>query len=271
MRSVMLAVVHYGELAQSPAQHVVENLTASEVAHEFIEVTHQSDLVTTPNIPELLAWRHDQMLLEQQWRDYLDTANTLRDFAANINRHLCSIRLRLDRDFRESQWRARQIEEFVTAKHIQAWRHFIDSSCSVLVVIESDATLTPDSVRGVADAVAEASVVGPSYVNLAGGLNRQGISIEHMTASQVNGMTEFTRPVTNTSCAYAVNRAVVLELLAFLATDPEAGTLGIDWLFNAFFIDQTDKGKELRCLHSQPPALQHGSLTGVTRSWHPNR
>ena len=267
----MLAAVHYGELSRSPAQHVVQELVASEVAQEFIEVTHQPDLVTTPNIPELLTWRHDQVLLEHQWRDHLDTANVLQNFASNVNERLYRRRLRRDRTFRGSQWRARQIEKFVTAKHIQAWRQFIDSSCSVLVVIESDATLTPDSVRGVADAVAELSGGRPTYVNLAGGLNAQDISIEHLAASQANGMTEFTRPVTNTSCAYAVNRAVILELLSFLSTNPKAGTLGIDWLINSFFIHQTSAGNNICCLHFQPPALLHGSLTGITQSWHPDR
>jgi len=266
----MLAAVHYGELPQSPAQHVVQELVASKGAHEFIEVTHQPDLVTTPNIPELLAWRHDQRRLEHKWRDYLDRANALQDFAANVNEYLYRIRLRLDRNFRESQWRARQIEKLVTAKHIQAWRQFIDSSCAVLVVIESDATRTPGSVGGVADAVAELSAGEPTYVNLAGGLSQRDISIEHLASSQVNGMTLFTRPVTNTSCAYAVNRDVVLGLLSFLSTNPEASTFGIDWLFNSFFMHQTSTGNKIRCFHSQPPALLHGSLTGVTRSWHPD-
>ena len=271
MRSVMLAAVHYGELPQSPAQHVVQELAASEVVHEFIEVTHQPDLVTTPNVPELLAWRHDQKLLEYQWRDYLDKPSALRDLAANVNEHLYRIRLRVDPNFRYSQWRIRQIEKYVTAKHIQAWRQFVDSSCSVLVVIESDATLTPDSVKGVTDALAELSAAESTYVNLAGGLWREDISIEHLAASQVDGMTEFTRPVTNTSCAYAVNRAVVLELLSFLSTDPESGSFGIDWLINSFLMNQTSAGNNIRCFHSQPPALLHGSLTGITQSWHPDR
>ena len=271
MRSVILAAVHYGELSQSPAQYVVQELVTSEVVHDFIEVTHQPELVTTPNIPELLAWRHDQRLLEHQWRDYLNKASALQDLAANVNENLYRIRLRLDQNFRVSQWRTRQIEEFVTAKHIQAWRQFIDSSCAVLVVIESDATLTPDSVKGVTDALAELSAAEPTYVNLAGGLHREDISIEHLAASQVDGMTEFTRPVTNTSCAYAVNRAVVLEMLTFLSTNSKPCTLGIDWLINSFFMNQTATRNNIRCFHSQPPALLHGSLTGITESWHPDR
>ena len=108
-------------------------------------------------------------------------------------------------------------------------------------------------------------------MNLAGGLDRKNISIDHLAATHSDGLTLFTRPVSNTSCAYAANRSVVLELLSFLSTNPEAGTLGIDWLFNALFIRQTSEGKNTRCFHSQPPALRHGSLTGVTQSWHPDR
>ena len=267
----MLAAVHYGELPQSPAQHVVQQLIASELVHEFTEVTDQPKLAAAPNIPELATWRYNQRILESQWRDHLDKANAFRDLAANLNNRLFRFRLRLNRDFRGSQWRTRQIEKFVTAKHIMAWRRFIDSACSVLVVIESDATLTSNSVKGFTDAVTELSSDAPTYVNLAGGLSRRKIAIEHLAATQSNAMTEFTRPVTNTSCAYAVNRSLVLELLSFLSTNPEAGTLGIDWLFNAVFIDRTSEGRNIRCLHSEPPAVRHGSLTGVTRSWHPDR
>ena len=267
----MLAAVHYGELAQAPAQQVVDQLVGSEVVQEVFEVSDQPDLVTTPNIPELLAWRHDQKRLEHKWRDHLNRANALQDFAANPNEYIYRIRIRLDRNFRESQWRARQIERFVTAKHIQAWRQFASSPYSGLVVIESDATLTPDSVNRVTVVVAQLSVDELIYVNLAGGLDRRDISIEHLAATQMNGMTSFTRPVTNTSCAYAVNRSAVRELLTFLSTNPKAGTLGIDWLFNSFFMSWTSAGNTIRCLHCQPPALMHGSLVGITDSWHPDR
>ena len=46
---------------------------------------------------------------------------------------------------------------------------------------------------------------------------------------------------------------------------------GIDRLLNAVFLEVLAEGTSLICLHADPPALIHGSLAGVTRSWHPDR
>lgn len=267
----MLAAVHNGELDQSPAQEVVRHLLAADLTQEVFEVVDQPELINTADQDELVSWRHAQRHLEGQWRKHLKRDNPRRNVAAALNEGMYRLRLRLDAQFRTGQWRARQIERFVTAKHIRAWRKFIESPHSILVVIESDATLTPESGGRVNNALVEVTSDQPTYVNLAGGLSRSDIAIGSLAAGDVNGMTVFNRPVTNTSCAYALNRSVVVDILSFLDEFPATATLGIDWLFNAFFINQTVKGNQVRCLHSQPPALLHGSLTGVTRSWHPDR
>ncbi len=271
MRSVMLAAVHNGELEQSPAQEVLNLLLSAGLTQEVFEVVDQPELLGTVDTNELVSWRHAQRHLERQWRKHLKRDNPLRNVAAALNEGTYRLRLRLDSQFRTGQWRTRQIERFVTAKHIRAWRKFIKSPHSTLVVIESDATLTPESRGRVKSVLLEVTSDQPTYVNLAGGLSRSDIAIGSLAAGDVNCMTVFSRPVTNTSCSYVLNRSLVVGILSFLDELPEAATLGIDWLFNAFFVNQTVKGNEVRCLHSQPPALLHGSLTGVTRSWHPDR
>lgn len=271
MRSVMLAAVHNGELTQSPAQEVVLHLLAANFIQEVIEVVEQPEFVDSVDTDELASWRHTQRHLESHWREHLERTNPLRNVAAIFSERAYRLQLSLDPEFRTRQWRTRQIERFVTAKHVRAWQEFIESPHSGLVVIESDATLTPDSGGRINTALVEVTSDQPTYVNLAGGLSRSAISIESLAASDVNGMTVFSRPVTNTSCAYAMNRSLVADMFTFLQEFPQMATLGIDWLINAFFINQTTKENEVRCLHSQPPALLHGSLTGITRSWHPDR
>jgi len=271
MRSVMLAAVHYGELSESPASKVVQQLVLDELVQDVIEVVDQPPLSEVVETSELISWRRTQRLLESRWRKYLKESSRVRDLAALINQSLYSTRLRLGRRFRASQWRTRQIERFVTAKHVDAWQEFMASPSTALVLLETDATLTPESMRRLSEALAEVATDLPTYVNLAGGLDRSVIAIGNLAAGDSNGLTVFSQPVTNTSCAYIVNRNLVAELLSFLATSPEASNLGIDWLFNAFFINKTSKGESIRCFHSEPPALLHGSLTGVTRSWHPDR
>ncbi len=111
----------------------------------------------------------------------------------------------------------------------------------------------------------------PTYVNLAGGLNVKDLKIKHLMHSAIPGFVLFSSPVTNTSCAYAMNREAVRRILSFLADSPRNAELGIDWLFNAFFLQAVAEGASVTCLHADPPALIHGSLAGVTRSWHPDR
>ena len=271
MRSVMLAAVHYGELSMSPAQEVLQLLVDAKVVQEVIEVTEQSDVSLTPDVAELISWRRNQRVLEARWRVHLQKHSSLRDLVASLSQCVYEFRLRRDWCFRRSQWQTRQIEKYVTAKHILAWQRFSESAHSTLVVVESDAKATPDSVSRVSEALAALDTGRSTYVNLAGGLSRADISIEHLAFSEHHGTTSFARPVTNTSWAYAINRCIADALLEFLFRSPNSGNLGIDWLFNAFFMDQTLGGQVIECLHAKPPALQHGSLTGVTRSWHPNR
>ena len=267
----MLAAVHNGELDRSPAQKVVQQLLAANLTREVIEVVDQQELLGTVDTDELLSWRHTQRHLEGQWRRHLKRDNSLRNVAAAFNERLYRLRLRLDSQFRTAQWRTRQIERFVTTKHIRAWRKLMESHHSSLLVIESDATLTSESGGRLVKALVEVTSDQPTYVNLAGGLSSSDISISHLAVSDVDGMTLFSRPVTNTSCAYVLNRSLAAGILSFMEEFPETATLGIDWLFNAFFVNQVFEGNEVRCLHSEPPAFLHGSLTGVTRSWHPDR
>lgn len=271
MRSVMLAAVHYGELSESPASKVVQQLVTQELVQDVIEVVDQPPLSEVVETSELVSWRRTQRLLESRWRKYLKESSRVRDLAALINQSFYSTRLRLGRRFRASQWHTRQIERFVTAKHVDAWQKFVASPSSALVLLEADATFTPDSLRRLTQALVEVVTDVPTYINLAGGLDRSAIAIENLATDDLDGMMVFSQPVTNTSCAYVINRSLVVELLSFLDAFPEARNLGIDWLFNAFFVNETSKGESIRCFHSEPPALLHGSLIGVTRSWHPDR
>lgn len=267
----MLAAVHYGELSDSPGQEVVDELLRSGLAGEFIEIVKQPAIVHSVDIPVLMRWRRDQVRLERQWRKYLGRPSYARSLAAVINQRLYEARLKWNGNFREMQWISRQIEQFVTAKHISAWQLFMSSDHSALIVMEADATLRQDSIVRLTEAVAGLDSAAATYVNLAGGLDSADLSIAHLVTTESNGLRSFSQPVTNTSCAYAMNQPLVSDLLAFLSDVPESGNLGIDWLLNSFFIRQIAAGKPVRCAHAHPPALQHGSLVGLTRSWHPDR
>lgn len=272
MQPVLLAAVHNGELATAPARAVIDALSADGLVTRTVEVVAQPPLTDDPDRSVLVDWRGRQRELEHEWRAYLGTAGVLRDIAATAGEVQFQVRVHADTSFAKKAWLARQVETFVTAKHIAAWRIFVESGADELLVVESDATMQADSapaIRTLLDSSPGAD--GLRYVNLAGGLAQDDIAIAHLVASHVPGAIVFAKPVTNTSCAYLVNRPFVDAMLAFVDRTPTATSLGIDWLFNAFFLDSDRRGRAIACIHADPPALLHGSIAGVTTSWHPDR
>jgi len=269
--STLLAAIHNGELAQSPAQEVINELSTKGEVDDVIEVSDQPPL--QPLIPskELLEWRRCQGQLEKRWRAHLGQSSKWIDQASVLNKALYRARLGLSRDFLSQQSMARQVEKAVTAKHVTSWQRFLDSSHDLLIVMESDATVTDRLGQSLRTIKQVAQFDQPMYVNIAGGLEAAYLKIDTLTQSSIPGFLSFVRPVTNTSCAYAMNRNLAHRILSFLADSPQSTKLGIDWLVNAFFLEVQAEGTSLTCLHADPPALIHGSLAGVTRSWHPDR
>ena len=271
MRSVLLAAIHNGELDNAPAQQVLDLLVDEGLTQGVIEVHEQPALVVQVNQTELQLWRRYQQHLESRWRNHIDQADIGREIAARINLNAYRFRLRGSRQFRNKQWRQRQVEKFVTAKHVHSWKQFLDSTADILIVLESDAAITPDLATTMDSVLSRLTEPIPTYLNLAGGLNTRDLGIKELVNKRAHGITTFTRPVTNTSCAYAINRPLAEQMINFLTASPESGQLGIDWLFNAYFLYATSHDEPIACLHATPPVLLHGSLHGITSSWHPDR
>ena len=267
---MLLAAVHHGELATAPAREVIDALTGAGLVDAVVEVTEQPPLDPAIDRQALLRWRGRQRVLERQWRAYLGTDRPWSSALGHGGQALFRVRLETVPSFAEKAWRARQVESFVTAKHIAAWRRLADGPQDLLLVLESDAALTPDSVADIR-AVGTAARGSALYVNLAGGLDGASIGIGHLHRERIGDVVRLAKPVTNTSCAYLVDRGLVTGMLDFLDRNPGAARLGIDWLVNAYFLDAEQRDASITCLHADPPVLLHGSLTGVTRSWHPDR
>lgn len=271
MRSVMLAAVHNGELRNSPAWTVARELESEGTVQEVIEVFAQPKVTDISDVEALVRWRREQRQLEARWRKYLGQASLVRNGLARAGEQIFALRLLIDRGFRAKQWRARQIEEFVTAKHIESWLRFLESRHDFLIVVESDAIVPDIGLDGVRNALVELPTRPGAYLNLAGGLDHSNLGIEKLIVERLPGFVSFEPPVTNTSCAYALNRELAAGLCAFLEAEPEARALGIDWLLNAFFLSQAAAQPSIVCFHCEPPALLHGSIEGLTQSWHPDR
>ena len=278
MPDILLAAIHHGELPGAPARTVIDDLREDELVQQVVEITEQPPFTEAIDREALAAWRMRQVALERTWREYLGIATAGREAAARAGSLLFRTRLRLSATFAAEAWRTRQVERFVAAKHVQAWRALLAGPWDALLVVESDATMQRHSLVALqalidAEPLADPGHAAPiaRYVNVAGGLSVEDLAVEHLIIERPAGRMRFGRPVSNTSCAYLINRPMAVLLLEHLDRSPEDAQLGIDWIFNACFVECEQRGIPVHCEHADPPALGHGSITGVTESWHPRR
>lgn len=268
--TLFIAAIHNGELAQAPARELIDQL--GDLSDQVIEVSEQPPFEATADAQVLKDWRRSQSRLESRWADYLERPGNA--ITSVLGRALFTIKMDLSSTARNNAWHVRQVEQAVTAKHIGAWRAFQASGDQELLAMESDAGRT-NRTRPTVDYLLDSPAHVPRYVNLAGGLNTDVIGITHLrdqTDAHDGHLQRYRKPVTNTSCAYLVNRRFVDAALHHLDRSPEDAHLGIDWLFNSIFLDHAQaEDTVIECWHAEPPVIVHGSLEGVTKSWHPNR
>ena len=275
MTALFIAAIHNGELSDSPAAETLRRLREAWPDSVVREIVEQPPIDDSPDTSELLSWGNRQWNLESRWRHHRKRHSPLREAVAEAGFVLWKFRLRLSSTFRSRSWRVRQIEAAVSAKHHRAWSEFAGSQASTALVIESDATWAlnaDDRLSAVIDALPSAT---PAYVNLAGGLSDRRLDIGalsvHSNEHKPGGVRKYEPAVTNTSCAYLINRPMAQLLVSYLRSQPDDRVLGIDWLVNAAFMQARESDQKVVCWHSYPPILIHGSLMGLTQSWHPDR
>lgn len=278
MSNVLVAVIHHGEFEAAPVAEVVHHLAESRPTWEVREFVEQAPLTQEPNTSELISWAQVQWALEREWRIHRGVQSWWRQAAAELGHQLWHLRIKTSARFREHAWHVREVEMRVSAKHIAAWRGLLESPAHAVLVLESDAAWITERSPALLNAMEQLPDATPAYLNLAGGLSEFHIRISKIDTSRDIGeeysdvtFVNFTVPVTNTSCAYAVNRSLAEMLLSFVRQHPGVESLGVDWLVNAAFIHLTKQNVSLACVHVDPPLLMHGSLAGITQSWHPGR
>ena len=275
MSALFIAAIHNGELPNSPAAKTLGRLKEASPDSTVVEIVEQPSINDSPNQVELLRWGQRQWTLEAQWRDHLGRRSPLREALARLGFALWKSRLRFSAAFRSRSWHVRQIEAAVSAKHQRTWVQFLLSDASTALIIESDATWVTDSDAWLNKMTEAIPVATPAYVNLAGGLSDRRLAIGAPTQTANGaapaGVRTFEPAVTNTSCAYLINRPMAELLVTYAQSEPADQVLGIDWLINAAFIRARESNQPITCWHSEPAVLTHGSLAGITQSWHPAR
>lgn len=162
------------------------------------------------------------------------------------------------------------IELAVTDKHIRAWDRFLDSDADLLICFEDDAIFKESSAAGLSDVLAAIAHLKPQellYVDLAGGMPVSALRIAALEDRKEGSFTYYKKPVTNTACAYLLNRSTAGLFRSILSKSPNLRLFGIDWLMNALFIELEKQGMKTLCFHADPTVFNHGSTTGECTAW----
>lgn len=271
---LLIIIIHNNEEKVS-ARIVAENLCQRLPNTSVREVFEQNELCTNVSFSKLRNHLKIQSILEERWREYRGLQSLRKRLLARGNSYYKWCCLLVDKKKRQKEWNIRQIEHAVSLKHQTAWKLYSASNAKSLLVLESDAVWIENKSDIVTIFLDHTHGSTPAYVNLAGGLDFEILGIDSLRLNVENATLDnalfFSRPVTSTSCAYAINQPMARQLLDHLEFHPDLESLGIDWLINSTFIEVVSKGTEAICLHASPPFLLHGSISGNIKSWHPDR
>lgn len=154
-------------------------------------------------------------------------------------------------------------------QHTRAWEAFIQSKAQFLIVFEDDVIFKEDSSQRISDLIdffATHNMNTPIYIDLAGGCKLSDIQIDKLEIKHDANFRHYSKPVTNTACAYLLNRELAIIFHSILAQRPLLRFLQIDFLMNKLFIIMENEGLKTICMHADPTIFKHGSASGEYKS-----
>lgn len=165
--------------------------------------------------------------------------------------------------------RSCSIEMTVSNKHINAYSYALQTKTDYLIILEDDAVFKNNSIEKIFNLINNLSDKNtyPVYIDLAGGCDIADLKISKLEYKKDSSFRYYKKPVTNTACCYLINREQLRLFDYYLIKNPISRYLGIDWMMNKLFIDQSKDGILAKCLHTDPTFLKHGSVTGEYKPW----
>ncbi len=271
--SICLALIHnHDEERNSRIRPEIARLAAllsSGHLVQTIEVAYQATL--RPH-DTWLAFKRDAayQVLEYQWKKYRRLDVSIFRATVDAIKFLKKKYQSKNRDAVTRWRRSSAIETTVTDKHIRAWDSFLESDCDILMCFEDDAVFranSTDKLILVIQEVVSMSRQNNIYADLAGGCALSDLFIEHLIERKDDIFTYYQKPVTNTACAYLLNRPLVTMFKETLVRLPSLRLIGIDWMMNRLLMELEKQGEICQCFHTDPTALKHGSTTGDFVAW----
>jgi hypothetical protein len=272
--SVCVALIHNNDLLRNAyIRPQIEKLQAGLAQYVVVKTVEASFQPQVKPHSATMAFVRDVIYrqADREWHRYrlLSPRILLRDIAdflkASFSKYL------VHRNGICARWKTRSaIETMVTEKHVRAWGHFLDTDTDFLICFEDDAVFKDDSVQRFNDLLVELSRNNsetPVYVDLAGGCTLAELRIDKLETARNAHFRYYSKPVTNTACAYLMNRRLVAVFYELITQKPWLRLIGIDWMINALFMWMVRNGLECVCMHADPSIFMHGTATGEYVSW----
>ena len=274
--SVCLALIHNNNITRNayirPEMEKLLKGLESHISGNKIEVSFQPEIVLH-SVP--MAFMRDIIYrkLGCEWHRYRQLKpRRLRDIIGFLKSSY--FKYIVGRNEICKQWRKNSaIEMMVTEKHIRAWGAFLDTDADFLICFEDDAIFKDESVHkinGLLNKLDEDYPEMPCYIDLGGGCKLSDLMIGGLENSQDESYRYYSKPVTNTACAYLMSRPLVTTFHAIITRKPWLRLIGIDWMMNSLFLSMENEEKKCICMHADPTILKHGTTTGEYVSWQAN-
>ena len=273
-KSVCVALIHNNNVLRNAyiRPHLKKLLGGMEphIVAEKIEVSFQPEI--RPH-STAMAFMRDLMYrkLNREWHRYrlLRPRALLRDVVVFLKESY--IKYVVERERIGDPWKeSSAIEVMVTEKHLRAWGRFLDTDADFLICFEDDAVFKDDSVQklnNLLNTLAEDYPNRSCYIDMRGGCQLNDLVIDRLEENQDESYRYYSKPVTNTACAYLMSRQLVATFHVILTRRPWLRLIGIDWMMNSLFIRMANKGVECFCMHADPTIVKHGTTTGEYVSW----
>jgi GR25 family glycosyltransferase involved in LPS biosynthesis len=154
-------------------------------------------------------------------------------------------------------------------KHIRAWDRFLDSKTDLCIIFEDDAIIPEKNYKKfltVINKIFQYNDSSSLYADLAGGFPLEALGINKLFKKIDDGVIHFSKPVTNTTCSYIVNKKMVEKFKEIILLTPILRFIPADWMLNKLFIELDRLGSEVSCFHTYPSVFLHGSFAKIWKS-----
>jgi hypothetical protein len=267
--SVCVALIHNNNVPRNayirPQLEKLLGGMAPHIVAEKIEISFQPAIKPHSTA---MAFMRDVMYrkLDREWHRYrlLKPRALLRDVVGFLKGSY--IKYVVEREGIGDPWKkSSAIEVMLTEKHLRAWGRFLDTDADFLICLEDDVVFKDDSVQklnNLLNMLVENHPNRPCYIDLGGGCQLSDLAIGRLEENQDEFYRYYSKPVTNTACAYLMSRQLVATFHATLTRRPWLRLIGIDWMMNSLFVQMENDGAECVCMHADPTIVKHGSITG---------